>query len=108
MGRRHVFLNAPTARELNAASQTEERTWHVVDCGGPSSESSQSANHASGPKSVPPEAFEAASRRIAMLYENMIFRETPSEEEEYLEDDVAAADSRDVGQGEYTIIRRAA
>ncbi len=67
-----VFTGAPSMQELEEAPTDTSYQWQTVT---------------SEPKSVlyplPPATVEAASRRISLLYQNMIFRDTEEGDLDY-------------------------
>lgn len=69
MNRYHVFLGAPTARELATHDKNQHYEWHsITDVLTPP------ANYA-----IPPATLEEASRRIFKLYADIDFQDDSEE-----------------------------
>lgn len=91
MARYKVFLGAPTLDDLEFAEASDKYAWTSVKCEVPPlperpTQGSSSVDSFSF-NGFLPGTLEAASRRISMLYENIIFREIDSEgEEEFVEE----------------------
>lgn len=83
----HVFLKAPTLKELKGEGNDQDISsrfqWHNVLYSNPQ-DTDGSTNI---DVQLPPATLEAASRRISMLYENIIFRDDHEDgEAEYVGD----------------------
>lgn len=83
----HVFLKAPTLKELKDEGNDQDRgsrfQWHNVVYSNPQDTDCSTKIDAQ----LPPASLEAASRRISMLYENIIFRDNHEDgEAEYVGD----------------------
>lgn len=82
MPRFKVFLGAPSLDELTSTEQPGVYTWSSIPCEVPPAmaKPSQEQSRADSFSGFLPVTLEAASRRISMLYENIIFRNIDSEE----------------------------
>ena len=86
MTKYRVFLGAPSAQDIAQQTATSWRWEHFS-----STPTSQSV--------VPSQDFEAASRRISKLYENVIFNE---DSEEYVSEEDENVQEEMTGQGQGT------
>ena len=93
----HVFLKAPTLKELREDSSAQNGSWKTVIC--PElvvTDKLSSQMHSNTINSLPPATFEEASRRISRLYENIIFRDTHSDGEEEYAGEPEAGHTKDI------------
>ncbi|KAI0076131.1 hypothetical protein K474DRAFT_1645534 [Panus rudis PR-1116 ss-1] len=73
MPRYHIFLGAPSSKDIHSNKDTQSQ-WHVFEF--PSEQDV---------RTLPPATLEAVSRRISVLYENIIFHEDDEEPEDISE-----------------------
>ena len=106
MARFHVFLKAPTFRELNDSTLSQDYSWHALDCGEYAEFDELPSRATSGSRrSFLPATLEGATRRISTLYENIIFKETPSDgEEEYSDGDTPEDTGRNAADSQGTYV----
>lgn len=81
MARFHVFLKAPTSAEFAREDDEHTRQWHTFSTASPLGSADITADSA-GAVGLPSATLEAASRRISMHYENVIFKDVTSEDED--------------------------
>lgn len=94
----HVFLNAPTLKELREVNPAQNRSWKSVICPEPVVTDILSSQMHSNTttKILPPATFEEASRRISRIYKNIIFQDTHIDGEKEYTDGTEARHTRDV------------
>jgi hypothetical protein len=105
MSRFHVFLNAPSLKELRSENSAQDYKWSTIVCDGLTQAEPISRNTSHSHLSLSAATIEAASRRISMLYENIIFKDTHSDcEEEYDDDDDSEVRRVDAGNPHKNVI----
>ncbi|OSD04101.1 hypothetical protein PYCCODRAFT_176577 [Trametes coccinea BRFM310] len=89
--RYHVFYGAPSEKDLRKPSS--KLRWQTVT----------TCDTRSGPLTLPPATLAAASRRISMMYENVIFGESQRDDEAWL-GDAAVGNEEPQPEGQTTLI----
>ena len=101
MPRYHVFLNAPSMRELNAADTSQggevSFQWQTVAFEDAQEDRDLDESAPQPSLSLPSADFEAASRRISRLYENIIFKDNPEDGEEEFAGETSSGEGKPPG-----------